>query len=43
MTDTPIANVPIPERIAEDDHWWFAGRTLAINTLMRRVCPRCRG
>lgn len=26
----------IPERIAEDDHWWFASRTRALETVLRR-------
>ena len=36
----PIANVPIPEAIDEDSHWWFASRTLMINTLLQRVLPQ---
>jgi len=35
----PIADLPIPDRISYDDHWWFASRTRAINTLMRQVLP----
>lgn len=36
----PIADVPPPEHIEEDNHWWFASRTLVINTLMKQVLPR---
>jgi len=36
----PIADVPTPDHIAEDDHWWFASRTLVINTLMHQILPR---
>lgn len=41
MTDLPpVADVPPPEHIAEDDHWWFRSRTLMINTLMQQVLPQ---
>lgn len=41
MTDLPpIADIPVPDSIGEDAHWWFAGRTLVINTLMRQALPR---
>ncbi len=48
MTDTkpdlpPIADVPIPDRIDHDDHWWFASRTWAIEALMRQVLPKTNG
>ncbi len=44
MTELPpIANVPIPDSIAEDHHWWFASRTLVINTLMHQVMPQVTG
>jgi len=43
MTDTPIANVPIPDRIEEDGHWWFASRTLVIHTLMQQCLPQTTG
>lgn len=39
----PIADIPIPDHIPEDDHWWFASRTLVINTLMKQVLPRTTG
>ncbi len=39
----PIADAPIPDQIVEDSHWWFAGRTLVINTLMQQVLPRTSG
>ena len=39
----PIADIPTPNHIEEDDHWWFASRTLVINTLMHQVLPRTNG
>lgn len=42
-SEIPIANVPIPDHIDHDDHWWFSGRTRAINSLMRRLLPLTEG
>ena len=39
----PVADVPIPESTSYDNHWWFAGRTQAINTLLRQVLPQTTG
>ena len=39
----PIADVPVPKHIEEDEHWWFASRTRVINTLMKQVLPRTTG
>lgn len=39
----PVADVPIPDHIDHDHHWWFASRTRAINTLMHRVLPAVKG
>lgn len=39
----PIANVPVPDHIAHDDHWWFSTRTRAINTLLHSALPRTTG
>ena len=39
----PIANIPTPNHIKEDDHWWFSSRTLVINTLMRKILPKTKG
>lgn len=38
----PIADKPVPDHIEEDNHWWFASRTLVINTLMHQILPRVK-
>jgi ubiquinone/menaquinone biosynthesis C-methylase UbiE len=30
----PIADIPIPDSIPEDSHWWFASRTRALKAVM---------
>ncbi len=30
----------IPDKIAEDDHWWFASRTRALNAVMEPLLPK---
>ena len=37
MTHTPA---PIPDKIEEDRHWWFASRTRALNAVMDRLLPK---
>jgi SAM-dependent methyltransferase len=39
----PVADVPVPDRISHDDHWWFAGRTRAIESLLGQSLPRTEG
>ena len=36
----PIADVPIPDCISADDHWWFASRTRAIQSLLGQSLPK---
>jgi SAM-dependent methyltransferase len=36
----PIADVPIPDSISHDSHWWFASRTRAIQSLLRQTLPQ---
>jgi SAM-dependent methyltransferase len=30
----PIADIPMPDTIPEDSHWWFASRTRALNAVI---------
>ena len=36
----PIADIPIPDHIPEDDHWWFASRTRALNAVIEPLLPK---
>jgi SAM-dependent methyltransferase len=36
----PIADIPIPDSIPEDSHWWFASRTRALNVVMGPLLPQ---
>jgi SAM-dependent methyltransferase len=36
----PIADIPIPDSIPEDSHWWFASRTRALNAVMGPLLPQ---
>jgi SAM-dependent methyltransferase len=36
----PIADIPIPDSIPEDSHWWFASRTRALNAVMGKLLPK---
>jgi len=36
----PIANMPIPDSIPEDSHWWFASRTRALNAVIEPLLPQ---
>jgi SAM-dependent methyltransferase len=36
----PIADIPMPDSIPEDSHWWFASRTRALNAVMEPLLPR---
>lgn len=33
----------LPDKIEEDNHWWFASRTRALNALMSRLLPQTPG
>ena len=36
----PIANIPLPDSIPEDSHWWFASRTRALNAVIEPLLPK---
>ncbi|MBN1994659.1 MAG: methyltransferase domain-containing protein [Anaerolineae bacterium] len=36
----PLADIPIPDSIPEDSHWWFASRTRALNAVIEPLLPK---
>lgn len=36
----PIVDIPIPDKIPEDEHWWFASRTRALNAVIEPLLPQ---